>query len=181
MAQVLLTRTVDERGVDARVSSAGVLFDGQPATPTAVDVMAGRGLDLTAHRSRIVTPEMVGSADLVVTMAREHVREVVIRRPDRYGRVFTLKELVRRGDEHGPRRPDEALGAWLGRVAEGRRPAAHEGASPVDDVADPIGQGAEVYERTAADLDALTTRLADLLWGADLPPGPTSGPEPSRA
>ncbi len=107
---------------------------------------------------------MVGSADLVVGMAREHVRETVIRRPDRYGRVFTLREIVRRGDEAGPRGPDETVDDWLGRLHAGRTPSAHLGASPLDDVADPVGRGPEVYERTAAELDVLVGRLADLLW-----------------
>ena len=33
----------------------------------------------------------------MVGMAREHLREAVLRRPDRYGRTFTLQELVRPG------------------------------------------------------------------------------------
>ena len=184
MAEALLRHTLETRAiaaVAAVVSSAGLLFEGEPATGTAVDTMAARGLDLTGHRSRIISPELVGSADLVVGMAREHVREAVIRRPERYGRVFTLREIVRRGGEVGARGGDEAVGDWLARLHAGRTPSAQLGSSPLDDVADPIGQGPDVYARTAADLDVLVGRLADLLWepaptAAETAAGRLSGP-----
>ena len=43
-------------------------------------------------------------------------------------------------------------------------PKDHLGASALDDVADPVGQGERVYEQTADELDELTTALVDLLW-----------------
>ena len=43
MAEALLADTLAERGIEARVSSAGRLSDGQPATDTAVDTMADAG------------------------------------------------------------------------------------------------------------------------------------------
>ena len=164
MAEALLRHSLDTRAIPATVSSAGLLFDGEPATGTAVDTLDELGLDLHRHRSRVITPDLVGSADLVVAMAREHVREVVIRRPDRYGRVFTLRELVRRGDEAGSRPADESIEAWLARLHVGRRPSSHQGSSSLDDIADPVGRGPGVYARTAADLGVLVTRLTDLLW-----------------
>jgi len=164
MAEALLRQTLDVRAITAEVSSAGLLFDGEPATATAVETMAARGLDLSGHRSRVISPEMVGTPDLIITMAREHLREVVIRRPDRYGRTFTLREFVRRGDEVGPRAGGEPIDAWLGRMHTGRTPSELQGASPLDDIADPIGRGLGIYGQTAAELAVLVTRLADLLW-----------------
>ncbi len=38
------------------------------------------------------------------------------------------------------------------------------GSSDLDDVADPVGQGAAVYEATARELVVLVDRLVDLLW-----------------
>ena len=164
MAEALLRRTIAERGIDAGVSSAGLLSDGAPATDTGVDTVAAWGLDISDHRSRRIDPDLLGAGDLIVGMAREHVRQAVVMRPDLYRRTFTLKELVRRGSEVGARAGDEPLDAWLDRVHEGRLPTQQLGSSPVDDVADPVGQGPPVYERTAVELDDLTTRLADLLW-----------------
>ncbi|MGZ4758879.1 MAG: arsenate reductase/protein-tyrosine-phosphatase family protein, partial [Acidimicrobiales bacterium] len=78
MAEAIVRRRVDALGVEAAVSSAGLVSDGQPATDTAVDTMAIRGLDLTGHRSQRITPELLVGPDLIIGMAREHVREAVV-------------------------------------------------------------------------------------------------------
>jgi protein-tyrosine phosphatase len=164
MAEGLLRRALDERGVDVGVSSAGLLTDGEPATETAVDTLAVRGIDLDDHRSRRISSDLLGRADVIVGMTREHVREVAVLRPDLYARTFTLKELVRRGRVAGPRGAGESVADWVARLARGRLPKDHLGASTVDDVADPVGQGGRVYEQTADELDGLTAALVDLLW-----------------
>src|SRR2546428_7651891 len=102
---------------------------------------------------------MVAGADLIGGMARRHVFEVAREQPDAFRRAFTLKELVRRAEASGARAPDEPLDAWLARLNEGRRPADLWGESPGDDVDDPIGQGADGYRRTAAQLDRLVQLL----------------------
>jgi protein-tyrosine-phosphatase len=163
MAAALLAARLEERVVKAAVASAGLLFDGHAATPEAVASMAARGIDTSGHRSQRVTAALVRHADLVVAMAREHVREAVSLAPEAWPRVFTLKELVRRGERVGFRRPEQSVPDWLAAVHHGRRPDDLLGTSPDDDVADPIGRPQAVYDRTAAELDGLVTRLADLL------------------
>jgi len=164
MAEAMLAATLAERHLDVAVSSAGRISDGQPATDTAVDTMAARGLDIDGHRSRRMTSAMLGGADLIVALAREHVREAAVLRPDCYPRTFTLKELVRRGEAEGPRAPGESLPDWLVRLHKDRRPFDHLGASALDDVADPVGQAPDVYAHTADELADLIDRLADLVW-----------------
>jgi protein-tyrosine-phosphatase len=163
MAAALLGRRLDDAGVKATVRSAGLLFDGKPVTEHGLAVMADRGLDTSDHRSRRLRPDLLAEADLVVGMARSHVREAVALVPDALGRAFTLKEIVRRGEEPGGKAPDEPLEAWLARLAAGRRLSDLLGDSDADDVADPIGGPRRSYERTAAELDDLTMRLARLL------------------
>ena len=163
MAAALLGRRLDEAGVKAVVSSAGLLFDGHPATDHGVAVMAGRGIDTSGHRSRKLRSDLLPGADLVIGMARSHVREAVALAPDAWGRAFTLKEIVRRGEERGGREPGEALGEWVARLHAGRRVTDLLGDSDADDVADPIGGPRRSYERTAEELDDLTARLARLL------------------
>jgi protein-tyrosine phosphatase len=163
MAAALLSRWLDDAGVEATVSSTGILFDGRPATDFGVAVMADRGIDTSAHRSRRLRAEMLSGADLVIGMAREHVREVVVLAPDTWGRAFTLKEIVRLGEDRGGRAPDEPLEQWLARLHEGRRRPDLLGHSEADDVADPIGGPRRSYQRTAEELDDLTARLARLL------------------
>lgn len=163
MAAALLGRRLDDAGVEAVVSSAGMLFDGRPATEHGQRAMAGRGLDTSGHRSRKLRAEMVNGADLVIGMARSHVREAVALSPEVWKRAFTLKEIVRRGEERGGRAPGEALDDWLARLHAGRRLPDLLGDSADDDVADPIGGPLKSYERTAGELDDLTARLSRLL------------------
>lgn len=176
MAQAFLAYQLAVRGVPGHVSSAGLFKDGQPASPHGVTVLGRKGHDLTPHRSRVMTAEMLRDADLILGMERMHVREAVVLANDVAPRAFTLKELVRRGSAVGPRRTDETEAAWLARAAEGRRATDHLGASPEDDVADPIGRSLEHYERTAAELDDLVARLADLLWPVVAAPPPPPPP-----
>ncbi len=113
MAEALLRDALGRRGVEASVSSAGLFRGGVPASPGSVKAMAQRGLDLEAHRSRTVTEDLLLGADLVLGMARLHVREAVVAVPQVWPRAFTLKELVRRGSSGAACRPARARwGPW---------------------------------------------------------------------
>lgn len=74
LAEALLRKKLGERGVDGvEVSSAGTgAWDGAPASEGAYLIALEHGLDLSAHRARLLTRELVGTADLVLTMARHH-------------------------------------------------------------------------------------------------------------
>jgi protein-tyrosine phosphatase len=165
MAAALLVLRLGALGTPAAVRSAGLLQEGEPPSPGAISMMASYGLDISGHRSNRVTEADLTWADLVLGMSREHVRHAVVTVPDAWPRSFTLKELVRRGEEVGPAKSREPLTDWLARVHEGRERVALLGDSPVDDVADPMGGPSEAYGDTAALLDQLIGRLARLCWG----------------
>ena len=167
MAEAFLRHRLDEIGAAARVHSAGLLDAGRPASADGVHVLEALGLDTSGHRSRRMTAEMVARADLVLCMAREHLREAVLLVPDAWPRSFTLKELVRRGDETGPRAPGQPFDEWLAKLHAGRNRAELVGRSPDDDVADPIGGGRRAHERTATELTELIDRLVELGWGGE--------------
>ncbi len=151
-------------GLDVLVDSAGVAaMPGSPATLQTVEAAAALGLDLSTHRSRPVTAEMVGGSDLVVTMERRHVQEVVLADSGAFARTFTLKELVRRGTVVGPRAPGEALHEWLARAHTGRRAIDLLGLSTEDDVADPTGNALADHRTTAGELESLSQALLELL------------------
>ncbi len=58
---------------DWSVSSAAASAPGgSSASDKALQVLAERGIDLSAHRSRTLTPEMMAQADLVLVMAQSH-------------------------------------------------------------------------------------------------------------
>jgi protein-tyrosine phosphatase len=141
-----------------------LLEGGNVASAHGVAVLADRGLDLAAHRSRVLTADLLSAADVIVGMARMHVREAVVQSPALFPRTFTLKELVRRGEEVGARRFDEPVGEWLARLHDGRSPRDLLGDSPDDDIADPIGQPRKAYERMVAELEPLVDKLVGLVW-----------------
>ncbi len=170
MAEVLLRRRLGDLGVDATVASAGLLEAGNPASAHGIDILRGRGLDMTTHRSRTMSRDILSQADLIIGMAREHVREAVVLDPSLWRRTFTLKELVRRGEATGPRRAGESLDDWLARVAQGRRVTDLTGSSREDDVADPIGGPRPAYERLAMELDDLLDRLVAVAFAGALSP-----------
>jgi protein arginine phosphatase len=99
LAAALLERALTERGVGGvAVSSAGTgAWDGAPVSEGAYLVGLERGLDLSGHRARLLTRELVEGADLVLTMARHHRARVDELGGE--GRVFVLGEYAgREGD-----------------------------------------------------------------------------------
>jgi len=99
LAQALLARALHERSVtDIEVASAGTgAWDGAPASEGAYLVGIERGLDLSSHRARLLTREIVEDADLIFTMARHHRARV--HELGGEGRVFVLGEYVGRTGE----------------------------------------------------------------------------------
>lgn len=72
MAEAMLRRGLEQVGVqDVVVESAGIgAWEGAPASEGAYLVLLERGIDLSAHRARLLTREMVERADLILTMGR---------------------------------------------------------------------------------------------------------------
>ncbi len=149
---------------EVSVASAGLLQGGYASPPEVVTTMAELGIDLSRHCSRQISSELLGSSDVIVTMARHHAREVVLLVPEVWGRTFTLKEFVRRGEMVGGRRRDEALGSWLARLHHGRQRTDLVGSADADDVPDPIGGPLDGYRKTARQLGNLVEAVASLLW-----------------
>jgi protein-tyrosine-phosphatase/SAM-dependent methyltransferase len=71
-AAAVLDRLLSARGV--RVHSAGFVGPARPAPGAALDVARRRGVDLRAHRSCLVTRELIRAAQLVVVMDRAQAR-----------------------------------------------------------------------------------------------------------
>lgn len=62
---------------DVEVSSAGTqAWDGSPASDGSLLVGMERGLDLSGHRSRMITPEIVAENDLILVMSPQHVARI---------------------------------------------------------------------------------------------------------
>ncbi len=163
MAEAFLDRQLEQRGVKARVSSAGFLESGLPAMEYAVATMADDGFDISGHRSRQLTPALVEAADLVVAMSRQHVIELAVMVPDAWPRLHRAWDLVRMAETTGPRAEYLDFGIWLDQVGAARTRSSLMSASLADDVADPVGQPRPAYDRTKVILNDLMTRLAALI------------------
>jgi protein-tyrosine-phosphatase len=99
LAAALLERALAERSITGiSVSSAGTgAWDGAPVSEGAYLVALERGLDLSSHRARLLTRELVEGADLILTMARHHRARVDELGGE--GRVSVLGEYAgREGD-----------------------------------------------------------------------------------
>lgn len=78
LAEALARAELARRGWHhVAIGSAGVAArDGEEASGYAVEVAARRGVQLEGHRSRLLTPELIDWADLVLVMSPSHLRSV---------------------------------------------------------------------------------------------------------
>ena len=77
MAEALFRRAIAEAGAVDQVASAGTApWDGAAASEGSYLVALEHGLDLSSHRARRLTTELVDGSDLILTMARGHLERV---------------------------------------------------------------------------------------------------------
>ena len=89
-----------------RVETAGTWAEeGEPATSMARVVMRERGLDLSDHRSRRVTGELLRTFDLVLVMEEGHREALLAEFPDLSARLHLLTAMA--GEDYSIRDPLE--------------------------------------------------------------------------
>lgn len=101
LQQALPGKTISSAGVGALV--------GHPADPLSIELLAERGLDLSAHSARQLTPSLIRSADLILVMEMGHKKAVDAIDPSGRGKVYRWGEW---GDFDIPdpyQRPREAF------------------------------------------------------------------------
>lgn len=78
LAEAIARRILADSGKDnIFVESAGTqAWDGSPASDEALLIGVERNLDLSGHRSRRLTPEIVTASDLILVMSSSHVAQV---------------------------------------------------------------------------------------------------------
>ncbi len=90
MAEYLLRHHLGPRAAWVAASAGLFAVHGLPASASAVSVLREQGIDLTPHRSRQLTGEMVDAAGLVVVMTGAHAVELQRRFPQAAPRVRLL-------------------------------------------------------------------------------------------
>ena len=74
-----------------QISSAGLAaMVGYGADPIAVQLMAQQGIDISAHRGRMLTDALVRSSDLILVMDSQQQKHIVEAYPYSRGKVFQL-------------------------------------------------------------------------------------------
>jgi len=147
MAEGILKKMLEDKGVgNLEVSSAGTHgLSNAPASLFAMEVAGDRNIDLSGHRSRRLTPEMIKEADLILAMSQEHLD--FISRIDRRveDRTFLLKAFPQVNSASNKGRNDGVLS-----------------------IEDPIGRSLDDYERSFVEIEKEIRRiLPELLKSAN--------------
>jgi protein-tyrosine phosphatase len=95
MAESILKEKLRNSGMtDISVSSAGLMdMKGGRAREEALKIIKGLGVDISGHRSRHLTGEMVKDADMIVVMESDHMDKILSEYPDAKDKVFLFSKF----------------------------------------------------------------------------------------
>lgn len=91
MAEGLLKQALP--GVQTTSAGLAALV-GQGADPLAVSLVAEAGVDISAHRARMLTDAIAREADLILVMDEQQKEQIAKQYPYARGRVFRLAEAA---------------------------------------------------------------------------------------
>jgi protein-tyrosine phosphatase len=168
LGRAFLAQVMGEDADQVRIVSAGTrAVVGSAMHPDSALVLRGFGAEPGDFRARQLAEAMVTSADLVLTMTRDHRAEVLRRDPRALARTFTLREAADLLDRMGGAPAgDGTLAERAEQLVQGMAAArsGRQGGTD-DDVRDPIGQPIEVHDEVGAvivdSLLPLLRRIAD--------------------
>jgi protein-tyrosine-phosphatase len=85
---------VDQDWRSWRIESAGTWAEpGQPASQDAQQTMQRRGLDISQHRSRPISAQLLEDFQLILTMETGHKEGMQIEFPGLASRIYLLSEM----------------------------------------------------------------------------------------
>jgi protein-tyrosine-phosphatase len=97
MAAGILNRELTAKGQDSKflAESAGIWGKADlPVVPEVMKLMGERGIDVTNHRSRIISEEIISKANLILTMERSHKEAIYAEFPGKQLNLYLISELV---------------------------------------------------------------------------------------
>ena len=118
-----------------KASSAGIsAFTGDIASENAISTLKKQyRIDLSGHRSRVLTPYALESSDLILTMTENHRDSILFHYPEYFHKTFSLQSFAEPENTDSP------------------------------DISDPYGCSEEVYKHCAAQINKAVKRLIHLL------------------
>ena len=170
MTMVMLQSMLDARLGDgaAIVRSLGFGPEDMPSIPDAVDAMKRRGFDTSRHRSRKVTADNVGPADLILTSEREHVVKIAAMSPQAYRQTMTLPEFLSLAElDDSP--PGEALREWVASLTASRSARAYI-SGDVGEIIDPTGSAPRAFEKSVVGMEEMCQRATSHIVRVTEPP-----------
>ena len=83
------------------VESAGVnAYDGDTASTNSIIVLKEKyGIDISGHRSQLISDSLIDKADLILTMTVGHRDSLIGSFPKAKGKTYTLKEFVKQNSK----------------------------------------------------------------------------------
>jgi protein-tyrosine phosphatase len=102
MAHFLLEKKLKELGKEGiEVLTAGIAMLGALGVSNDTkELLAREGIDASAHRSQMLTKEMINKSDLILVMEKLHEDIVLQLAPQVKNRVFLLKEFAKIDDSN---------------------------------------------------------------------------------
>jgi protein-tyrosine-phosphatase len=145
----------------AIVRSLGFGPADMPSIPDAVDAMKRRGFDTSQHRSRKVTAENVGLADLILTSERDHVVKIAAVSPQAYRQTMTLPEFLSLADlDDSP--PGESLRDSVAGLTASRSAHVYIN-SDVGEIIDPTGSSSRAFEKSVVGMEEMCQRATSYI------------------
>ena len=122
MAEGLFREIAREEGRGLMVHSAGIgaLVD-HAADPIAVQLMQEAGIDISAHRARQISPEIISESELILVMESWQQQEVERHYPFTKGRVFTIGKWSEITVDDPYKKPRDAFEEALEGIRQGVR------------------------------------------------------------
>ncbi|AJY74578.1 protein tyrosine phosphatase [Paenibacillus beijingensis] len=173
MAEAILRDKAKRRGLSVEVRSAGVsTMDGLPVSGNAAKTLSARGISHNGS-SRAAREEMIGWADLVLTMTAGHKNALLHRFPSAVDKTFTLKEYTAFGTsvQEGVEELERLYAQWQMARALGQDISAEERARimelerqlPALDIGDPFGGTLQIYASCADEITKAVDKLLETL------------------
>jgi len=101
LAEGLLKRLLKEGNISGiSVFSAGIsALTGTSASYNAIKVAYEEGIDISNHRARALTSEMIAQSDLIITMEERHKQDILVHWPKAKPKVFLLRNFAQFGSK----------------------------------------------------------------------------------
>lgn len=131
MAEGIFKYLLKNKNIDnINISSAGIsAYDGEKANEKAISVLKSQGIDITSHKARQLTDNIIEASDLILTMTYNHKMAILKYAPKASKKIFTLKEFANTFNEENTENNEENF-----------------------DIDDPFGMDYDVYEQSMEEI-----------------------------